>query len=58
MMQGRLTVPGDATLVAGAEITLSGFRPQAINGLYLGTKVHHSMSRSGWTTQVTLERLP
>jgi phage protein D len=56
-IRGNLTVPGDAALVAGAEITLEGFTPQEINGPYLGTKVRHSMSKSGWTTQVTLERL-
>ena len=56
-IRGNLTVPGDPTLVAGAEITLEGFTPQEINGSYLGTKVRHSMTRSGWTTQVTLERL-
>ena len=56
-IQGSLTTPGDAELVAGAEITLSGFKPEEINGVYLGRKVQHSMSKSGWTTQVNLERL-
>jgi phage protein D len=58
MIKGNLTVPGDASLVAGAEITLVGFKPQEIDGLYLGTRVRHSMSKSGWTTQLVLERLP
>jgi phage protein D len=57
MIKGELTVPGDATLVAGAEITLEEFMPKAVNGVYLGTKVRQSMSRSGWTTQITLEQM-
>jgi phage protein D len=57
MIRGNLTVPGDPALAAGAEITLSGFSPSEIDGRYLGTKVRHSMTRSGWTTQLTLERL-
>jgi phage protein D len=56
--RGNLTIPGDAALVAGAEITLSGFKPDAVNISYLGTKVRHSMSKSNWTTQVCMERLP
>jgi phage protein D len=56
-IRGNLTVPGDAALAAGAEITLDGFTPQEVNGTYLGTSVRHSMSKSGWTTQVSLERL-
>jgi phage protein D len=56
-IRGNLTVPGDPALVAGAEITLEGFTPQEINGSYLSTGVRHSMTRSGWTTQINLERL-
>lgn len=58
MMEGDLTLPGDPSLVAGAELLLSGFKPDVINGLYLGTKVKQSMSKTAWTTQVALERLP
>ena len=56
-IQGSLTVPGDASIVAGAEIMLEGFKPEELNGAYLGTNVQQSMSKSGWTTRVTLERL-
>jgi phage protein D len=56
-IRGNLTVPGDAALTAGAEVTLSGFTPQEVNGSYLCTSVRHSMSKSSWTTQVNLERL-
>jgi phage protein D len=56
-IRGNLTVPGDAALAAGAEVTLSGFVPQEVNGAYLATRVCQSMSKSGWTTRVTLERL-
>ena len=58
MIQGSLTVPGDASLVAGAEITLEGFKPEKLNGVYLGTNVQQTMTKSGWLTRVTLERLP
>ncbi len=58
MVEGSLTVPGDATLVAGAEISLVGFRPRALDGQYLGTKIKQKMNQSGWTTDVTLEKLP
>ena len=58
LVQGSLTVPGDASIVAGAEITLEGFKPDELNGAYLGTNVQQSISKSGWTTRVTLERLP
>ncbi|MDR2528782.1 MAG: hypothetical protein LBD04_07190 [Synergistaceae bacterium] len=56
-VQGSLTVPCYAALVAGAEITLSGFKPEGIDEAYLGKKVQRSMSKSGWTTQVSLEWL-
>jgi phage protein D len=56
-IRGDLTVPGDPALAAGAEVALEGFTPQEVNGDYLATRVHHSMSKSGWTTQVSLERL-
>ena len=55
--EGDLTLPGDPTLVAGAEVTLEGFKPMAINGKYLAKTVAHSVSKSGWTTQIKLEAL-
>lgn len=55
--EGSLTLPGDPSLVAGAEVTLEGFKPEAVNGRYLAKSVSHSVSRSGWTTGVTLEGL-
>ena len=55
--EGNLTLPGDPLLVAGAEVTLQGFSPDALNGRYLAKSVNHSVSKSGWTTGVELEGL-
>lgn len=55
--EADLTLPGDPDLVAGAEISLSGFTPESLNGNYLAKSVSHSVSRSGWTTNVKLESL-
>ncbi len=56
-LEGNLTLPGDPHLVSGAEITLSGFKPESVNGRYLAKTVAHSISQSAWTTSVTLESL-
>ena len=55
--EADLTLPGDPNLVAGAEITLSGFKPESVNGRYLAKTVSHSITKSGWTTGVKLESL-
>lgn len=54
-LEANLTLPGDPKLVAGAEITLSGFKPESVNGKYLAKTVSHAVTRSGWTTQTKLE---
>lgn len=55
--EADLTLPGDPNLVAGAEITLERFRPENINGRYLAKTVSHSVTKSGWTTRITLESI-
>ena len=55
--EADLTLPGDPNLVAGAEITLERFRPENINGRYLAKTVSHSVTKSGWTTSITLESI-
>lgn len=55
--EGDLTLPGNPALVSGAEVALSGFKPEKLNGKYLAKTVGHSVSKSGWTTSVTLESL-
>lgn len=55
--EGELTLPGDPNLVAGAEVTLEGFKPETINGRYLAKSVSQTVSKSGWTTRVSLESL-
>lgn len=55
--EADLTLPGDPNLVAGAEITLLGFKPENINGRYLAKTVSHSITKSGWTTGIKLESL-
>ena len=54
---GDLTLPGDPSIVADAEITLSGFKPESVNGRYIAKSVNHSITKSGWTTAVNLESL-
>lgn len=54
---GDLTMPGNPEIVAGAEITLKGFKPEGVNGKYMAKSVNHSVSRSGWITRVSLESL-
>lgn len=52
-----LTLPGDPNIAADAEITLSGFKPERVNGRYIAKSVNHSITKSGWTTSVNLESL-
>lgn len=52
----ELTMLGNASLVAGAHVTLDGFRA-GIAGKYKIVTVRHSLSRSGWTTSITGEAL-
>lgn len=54
-----LTTAGDPTLVSGAKVACTDFSPQEINGSYLVKSVRHSISKSsGWTTDITLDKLP
>ena len=46
------TFPGDPKLVAGKPVTLSGFG--AFNGKYIIKQAKHTVSDSGYTTQITL----
>lgn len=48
------TFPGDTTLVAGCTVELSGWG--AWNGNYIIKQAKHSVSRSGYTTQITLRK--
>lgn len=49
-----LTMPGTLSVVAGAYLNLSGFRP-GMSGSYKAVSVTQSLSRSGWVTKVTAE---
>lgn len=53
-----ITIPGDPTLVSGAEVTCSGFSPKEVNGKYLAKSVTHNISKTGgWTTDITLDKI-
>jgi phage protein D len=54
---GDLALPGRVDIVADAEITLSGFKPESVNGRYIAKSVNHSITKSGWTVSVNLESL-
>ena len=57
-MSMDLSVPGDPTLVTGAEVECSGFSPKALNGTYLAKSVTQRASKSsGWTTDIKLEKI-
>ena len=54
-----ITTAGDPALVSGAKVACTGFFPQELNGSYLAKSVRHSISKSsGWTTDITLDKLP
>lgn len=54
-----VTTAGDPALVSGAKVACTGFFPQELNGRYLAKSVRHSISKSsGWTTDITLDKLP
>lgn len=54
-----VTTAGDPALVSGAKVTCAGFTPQELSGRYLAKSVTHSISKSsGWTTDITLDKLP
>ena len=48
------TFPGDTSLAAGCGVELEGFG--AWNGKYIIKQAKHSVSRSGYTTQITLRK--
>jgi phage protein D len=50
----ELAMPGSLDMVAGAVVSLSGFR-QGIDGKYKIVSVTHSVTRSGWTTRISAE---
>lgn len=52
--QVELSMPGRLDMVAGAFVTLSGFR-DGVDGRIKIVAVRHSVSRSGWTTSITGE---
>lgn len=49
------TLPGDASLLAGKTVSLSGFG--AFDGKYVIAKAQHSVSTRGYTTTVTLRNV-
>lgn len=54
----EITVPGDPSLVSGAEVTCAGFSPKDINGQYLAKSVTHNISKTGgWTTDISLDKI-
>lgn len=48
------TFPGDPKLLAGLAVTLKGWGPW--NGKYIIKSAKHSVSKSGYTTQISLRR--
>lgn len=48
------TFPGDTTLIAGCTVELSGWG--AWNGRYIIKQAKHTVSHSGYTTQITLRK--
>lgn len=51
-----LILSGDPSLMSGVQVSCAGFTPKALNGAYLVKSCRHSVTRSGWTTQVNLEK--
>lgn len=51
-----LMIPGNPVLMSGVQVTCSGFSPQALNGVYLVKSCRHSVTRSGWITQINIEK--
>jgi phage protein D len=50
----ELSMPGRLDIVAGAFVTLSGFR-EGVDGRIKVVTVKHSITRSGWLTSITGE---
>lgn len=50
----EVTMPGNASIVAGMHVTLERFRP-GMSGRYKIVTVRHSVTRSAWTTTITGE---
>lgn len=53
--QISFTLPGDTSLVAGVTVQVEGFG--GWSGKYIVKQARHTLSRSGYTTQVTLRRI-
>lgn len=53
--EASFTFPGDPSLAAGLTVMLSGFG--AWDGKYLIKQTKHSLSRSGFTTQINLRKV-
>lgn len=51
-----LTLVGNPAMMSGVQVTCTGFTPKALNGVYLVKSCRHSVTRSGWTTQINLEK--
>lgn len=51
-----LTLVGNPAMMSGVQVTCTGFAPKALNGIYLVKSCRHAVTRSGWTTQVTIEK--
>lgn len=52
--EGTFTFPGDPTLCAGSTVELEGWG--AFDGKYLIKQAKHSISKSGYTTQIKIQR--
>ena len=50
----EVTMPGTLSIVAGSTLTLSGFH-SGVDSLYTVVSVRHSLSRSGWITNLSGE---
>lgn len=53
--EANFTFPGDTSLAAGCAVELEGFG--AWNGKYIIKQAKHSVSRSGYTTQIILRKV-
>lgn len=51
-----LTLQGNPALMSGVQVTCAGFSPKSLDGTYLVKSCRQSVTKSGWTTQINIEK--
>lgn len=52
-----LTIYGNPAMASGVQVKCTGFSPKALDGSYLVKSCRHLLTKSGWTTQINLEKI-